>query len=213
MPRKVGYKCSNQARENMRNAAKTRKSKLGFLYGFTQEYIDEQRAAGKSWCSDCKTFHSEGSGRRIARCKSCNTRRNETDYYARPEFHRKRRQEHYAANREAALRYRRFYSLKAYGVTPEWYERTLAKQRGGCAICGCPQENQQRQLAIDHDHRCCDKPRGKGACNKCRRGLLCDNCNRALERLESDPDWAEKALNYLANWQAVRTYGYEYPYG
>lgn len=56
------------------------------------------------------------------------------------------------------------------GVSIEEYDRMLAAQGGGCAICHNPPKN--RRLHVDHDHKT-----GKV------RGLLCFRCNRAL------PSW------------------------
>ena len=69
------------------------------------------------------------------------------------------------------------------GVTDAEYDRLLAAQGGGCAICGNPPKT--RRLHVDHDHKT-----GRV------RGLLCHRCNRAL------PDWVTvrwmvDAVNYL----------------
>ena len=56
---------------------------------------------------------------------------------------------------------------KHLGVTTEVYERMLASQGGGCAICG--NEPKTRRLHVDHDH----------ATGRVR-GLLCHRCNRVL---------------------------------
>jgi hypothetical protein len=88
--------------------------------------------------------------------------------------------------RSLGKRFRRF------GVTQTWYDETLKKQKNGCAVCGAPPSS-SRRLAIDHDHRCCGYIR---ACDKCRRGLLCQRCNTRLGILE-DADWTAKAQKYL----------------
>jgi hypothetical protein len=53
------------------------------------------------------------------------------------------------------------------GLSLDDYERLLAAQGGGCALCG--RKPKTRRLDVDHDHRT-----GK------IRGLLCQRCNRAV---------------------------------
>lgn len=65
--------------------------------------------------------------------------------------------------------------LKKYGLTQDEYNTQLARQGGGCLICG--NKPYKKRLAIDHDHACCGPRR---SCGKCRRGLLCQNCNLKL---------------------------------
>lgn len=69
------------------------------------------------------------------------------------------------------------------GVTDEQYERLLAAQGGGCAICGNPPKT--RRLHVDHDHK-------TGAV----RGLLCYRCNRFLHSWMSG-DWLGRAMMYV----------------
>jgi Recombination endonuclease VII len=80
--------------------------------------------------------------------------------------------------------------LRNHNVTLEWYQTRLADQAGLCAIC----DSLMDSPSIDHDHACCS---GETSCGKCVRGLLCDICNKALERLESIPGWEERASAYL----------------
>lgn len=74
--------------------------------------------------------------------------------------------------------------LKKRGLTLAEYEAMLAKQRGGCAICG--QRDQWFNLAVDHCHS-----------TKRIRGLLCSQCNRGLGLFRDNPDFLEKAAGYL----------------
>jgi hypothetical protein len=60
-------------------------------------------------------------------------------------------------------------------VTQETYDRILAAQDGGCAICGALPA--VRDLAVDHDHK-------TGAV----RGLLCMSCNTGLGHFHDDPE-------------------------
>ena len=69
------------------------------------------------------------------------------------------------------------------GVDDATYYVMLAKQHGGCAICGRPPKT--RRLHVDHDHH-------TGAV----RGLLCHRCNRALVSWVT-PDWLVRARAYL----------------
>ena len=73
-----------------------------------------------------------------------------------------------------------------YGISPSEARALAIGQDYRCAICGKSEEENGRNLAIDHDHKT-----GK------IRGLLCTTCNIGLACLEIDPDWAEKALAYL----------------
>lgn len=104
------------------------------------------------------------------------------------------------AIRERKMRYR-------YHVEPEWYEAQLAAQGGHCALCPAIAGYGGRLLSVDHDHKCCGKL-GQGSgykeklCGKCLRGLLCDNCNNIVGKLEQlDLGWAERALAYLEKYR------------
>ncbi|MFE7896485.1 endonuclease VII domain-containing protein [Streptomyces sp. NPDC057424] len=80
------------------------------------------------------------------------------------------------------------YNIKIrFNITAEQYERILASQGGGCAICekDAALNPNGNRLAIDHLHSCC--PKDKYTCGKCVRGLLCTSCNTMLGKYESLP--------------------------
>ena len=83
---------------------------------------------------------------------------------------------------------------RLYKVTPERYAAILARQGGGCAICGRKPEPGKR-LHVDHDHACC--PAKKRSCGKCVRGLLCSACNTMLGHANDDPDVLRRGIDYL----------------
>ena len=97
--------------------------------------------------------------------------------------------------KENRQKHERKYTLRyAYNMTVEEYEAILQSQGGVCAICSAPpQDNKKRRLVVDHDHAT-----GRN------RGLLCIKCNNTLERMESIPDWHEKALNYLVKYELAK---------
>ena len=74
-----------------------------------------------------------------------------------------------------------------YGITLEQYDKMLANQNGGCAICGAKTpSNRTKYFAIDHCH----------ATGKVR-GLLCMKCNRGLGLFNDRTDLLKSASNYL----------------
>jgi hypothetical protein len=75
--------------------------------------------------------------------------------------------------------------LRKMGISRGSYEALLVEQRGVCAICKRPCEQNSR-LAIDHDH----------ATGRVR-GLLCARCNIGLGYFLDDPLRLQAALEYL----------------
>jgi hypothetical protein len=145
-------------------------------------YKDSSRKDGKCrWCKSC------------AKTRSRNSRRTES--------RRSWERLHYQKNREAILASERERRLanpnmsrnwayrSLYGISVLQYEFIEARQGFACALCYQPRTAKKR-LAVDHI-----EPDG----SKVVRGLLCDPCNTALERLDTVEDWATKAEAYRAN--------------
>lgn len=92
---------------------------------------------------------------------------------------------------------RRRSHLRRYGIEPERYDEMLAAQGGKCAICRKPPSGNGtsgQSLHVDHDHSCCP---GTKSCGDCVRGLLCNNCNRAIGYFQDDPALLKEAIAYL----------------
>ena len=89
---------------------------------------------------------------------------------------------HQARERRKASRFAR------YGMTLGQYEELLARQGGGCAVCGCksPRGRHQGRFDIDHNH-----------ITQIVRGILCSHCNRAIGLLNDNPKVLRKAAHYL----------------
>jgi len=82
-------------------------------------------------------------------------------------------------------RHREWRLRTVYGITVQDYDDMLVKQNGVCAICQKKCSTGQR-LAVDHDHT-----------TKRVRGLLCGRCNQVVGRMEDNPEFFQRAAEYL----------------
>jgi len=77
--------------------------------------------------------------------------------------------------------------LKArFGIDLSEYNQMFIAQNGCCAICEKPQSAEKRNFSVDHDHK-----------TGIIRGLLCENCNRALGQFKDSTIILDKAKEYL----------------
>jgi len=115
------------------------------------------------------------------KCSKCEAQRETDRQYA------KNRKGKFKSQEARAQRARR------YGITVDDILAMELAQKNRCAICGNEEtalDNRQRvkSLAVDHDHET-----GKV------RGLLCNNCNRAIGLLGDDVGVLLNAVEYLRN--------------
>lgn len=90
-----------------------------------------------------------------------------------------------------------------YCLSFDDYNRMLAAQNYGCALCGKTEAENGRKLAVDHWHGCTHQPTDyHKSCGRCIRALLCNSCN--LKLTES---W-EAQLCGMTIWDVER-YGFE----
>lgn len=73
-----------------------------------------------------------------------------------------------------------------YGIGIEEFEEMMNAQGGACAICK-KDPSTDRALDVDHDHS-----------SGFVRGLLCNDCNRAIGLFGDDPSVLVRAAHYLA---------------
>ena len=79
------------------------------------------------------------------------------------------------------------YLRRKFGITLDQFKALNEFQSGLCAICdGPPNGKYDHTLYVDHDHRT-----GRV------RGLLCDNCNVVLGRVDDSPDLLSRMISYL----------------
>jgi hypothetical protein len=82
-----------------------------------------------------------------------------------------------------------------YGVDGEKFLALRVVQDDQCAICG---KLFVETPHIDHDHGCCGP---KKACEKCRRGLLCRQCNAGIGNLQDSIEILLRAVDYLRKYE------------
>lgn len=96
------------------------------------------------------------------------------------------RQAYYQSER-GIISSRRTHLKRKYNMTLEEYNVILESQNGVCDICKEPESyGRATFLSVDHCHN-----------SNTIRGLLCNNCNRAIGLLKDDIDVLENAVKYL----------------
>ena len=111
------------------------------------------------------------------RCKEC-------DNKARQKWSANNPERSHLSQRQRNLKHR-------FGVDLEWYEEQFKKQNYSCAICKTKTnktvgDRQFWNFSVDHCH-----DSGK------IRGILCNNCNRALGLFQDNPELLKKAASYV----------------
>ena len=86
-------------------------------------------------------------------------------------------------NKDFRAAYVRSRLLAKRNLTEEQYQQMLADCGNACEICRTPFTSRP---FIDHDHTTNEV-----------RGLLCTQCNSALERIDTFAEWCDWALEYL----------------
>ena len=133
-------------------------------------------------CTVCKQtlgyehFHNskvtkDGKG---YRCRKCDTE-------ARTQYRLNNLVRYKTISRNKQLKFK-------YGLSIEEYNVLLENQNHSCAICKCnvTSKRVKGSFAVDHNHTT-----GK------IRGLLCNQCNRAIGMLNDSPELLQTALTYL----------------
>jgi len=116
------------------------------------------------------------------RCKVC-------DNLARQKWQKNNPEKSHLSQRERNLKHR-------FGVDLEWYQKQLKKQNYCCAICKTKENkvtlgsNKSLSFAVDHNHDTGEV-----------RGLLCNQCNRALGLFKDSSKVLQNAVKYLTKAQ------------
>lgn len=90
--------------------------------------------------------------------------------------------------------------LGKFKMSAEEFNEKLARQGGGCAVCGALRSSDGKALHVDHDHDCCPGPT---SCGLCVRGIICNRCNSALGLAQHDAARLRGMADYLEAHSAV----------
>jgi Recombination endonuclease VII len=98
---------------------------------------------------------------------------------------------HQQAAYKASGAWRARYLQREYGISANDYDRMLAEQGGGCALCGIKPEDltagrYRKFLHVDHNHETGQV-----------RGLLCPDHNLLLGRFGDSPEMFRRVAEYL----------------
>ncbi|MEA2973996.1 MAG: hypothetical protein QOG82_2454 [Actinomycetota bacterium] len=138
-------------------------------------------------------------------CKACNLAEKHDRYLADPAAVKARVKRWQQENPERLNAYRRMrceepavkraeragHLKRKYGITIEHYDELLARQGGGCAICG-REPRPDISLHLDHDHE-----------SGQLRGILCFRCNNALGDFDDDLGLLRAAIRYLESYLPI----------
>lgn len=91
--------------------------------------------------------------------------------------------------------HRRNHLKEKYNISESEYNKILIRQDYKCAVCG---QIDSRNLCVDHDHK-----------HGNIRGLLCNNCNRAIGHFHENIFSMIKAICYLIYYNLIRIFSYD----
>jgi hypothetical protein len=130
--------------------------------------------------------------RKIGEVALTQSERNKRFYANHKESELIRNREFYRNNRVSqAIRHRN----NRHKISQTWFDEQLVKQDNKCLVCHEPFLETPH---IDHDHNCCPKLK---SCDKCRRGLLCEDCNLGLGRFKDNISFLNNAIQYLSQYK------------
>ena len=149
-------------------------------------------------CTKCEieqplSVYAKDSSRKdgiASNCRDCKREMQRRSRERKPELYKNIAKKYRDANPDKLLtsRYKTI-----HGITYKEFEEILSLQGGVCKICKeTPAGN--RPWVVDHDHSCCGNSK---SCDKCRRGILCQACNKALGFIKDDIQILKNAIKYL----------------
>lgn len=109
-------------------------------------------------------------------------------YEENKEHERARNSSYYMLNREVQ---RVKHRDNRHKIKPGWFDAKKTEQNNLCAIC---LKEFTDTPHIDHNHECCSALK---SCEKCRRDLLCKDCNLGLGRFKDNTEVLERAIQYI----------------
>lgn len=144
-------------------------------YGKCKNECNQPAANSKGFCHNCiKRNGKAPSTRRDGTCSKCG---NTLNYDLRCSICRKIEQKNNNLKRR-------------YGITIDQWNLILSKQNNVCKIC----KRDSKRFVVDHNHLCCPEIK---TCGECIRGIICENCNRAIGLVDDSAEILYNMIKYL----------------
>jgi hypothetical protein len=154
---------------------------------WTEERKERHRVAQRKW------YWTHEAQARADKRKREAIYRQDPAFKVRKAESDKRTQLRYRDTEKYTATRRRAHWKHKYGITPEQYDVMLKNQNGVCAICKQPETASRagkiKLLSVDHNHD-----------TKQLRGLLCDECNKALGNFHEKIERLQSAEEYLQRY-------------
>jgi len=139
---------------------------------------DPRYAGGRfCWCLDCA--HKYGTSLEIRAKNRARRKQKFADPVVREARNAHLRVQY--ATPKGKRRHKNEMYQRKYGITLEFFESEIKKQKHRCKLC-----NQIRELVADHNHK-----------TKQYRGAICRLCNIAVGRIEAIPNFIPKVQEYI----------------
>ena len=74
----------------------------------------------------------------------------------------------------------------------------ILEEQVHCKICKTELLKKDRDWVVDHDHNCCPKNK---SCDNCRRGFICQPCNKVLGFAKDNTEILQAAIDYLEEYK------------
>jgi len=173
--------------------------------------INRRTSVGRSIPERCNKGHEFNEdtlrvdNKGALRCRICVNQyskhytKNNPDYHQRQKISAKNRARVTRKTEEGRLAAKESVRKCNYGLTNKEYNEILKTQNNSCAICQTKPHINGRDLAIDHDRKCCP---GRKSCGKCVRGILCSSCNTSLGGFRDSTELLVSAFHYLIKHKA-----------
>ena len=145
-------------------------------YGDCKNECSQPASSSRGFCTNCNKRGGKPQTRRDGTCSKCNTKLNKD--LRCPNCRKKEVKNNHL--------------LRHYGMTLDQWTNILTSQGGFCKICS----RDSKRFVVDHDHSCCS---GKISCGNCIRGIICENCNRALGLVSDSAAILNNMIKYLEN--------------
>lgn len=142
----------------------------------------------KNWYNNNKEKAKAKANKKYHENKEAINKKRREHRQLNPELYKQAAKEKYHSSDKIQYREAGWRKAGIKNMTVKRYDELFLKQNESCGICKTHQSSFKRTLSVDHCHKTGNV-----------RGLLCDNCNRALGYLKESKQIINNMLKYIEN--------------